>query len=81
MCLHTGRVQHQIKKNLGVTRHGENTQFRVWAPFAKAVSLAGTINGGQQVAMKSEDDGYWAVSLKNVEPGQNYVFLDRKSVV
>lgn len=68
-------MQHQIKKNLGVTRHGENTQFRVWAPFAKAVSLAGTINGGQQVAMKSEDDGYWAVSLKNVEPGQNYVFL------
>ena len=68
-------MQHQIKKNLGVTRQGEYTEFRVWAPFAKQVVLAGTVCGEKQLAMKSEADGYWSLRLKNVEPGQNYVYL------
>jgi 1,4-alpha-glucan branching enzyme len=68
-------VQHQVKKNLGVTRHGDDTEFRVWAPFASAVNLAGTVTGDKEIALKSENDGYWSVSIKGVEPGQNYVFL------
>ena len=68
-------MQHQLKKNLGVTRHGDDTEFRVWAPFASAVNLAGTVTGGKEIALKSENDGYWSVSIKGVEPGQNYVFL------
>ncbi len=68
-------MQHQLKKNLGVTRHGEFTEFRLWAPFAKDVKLAGTIRPDEQVAMKSEGDGYWSVRLKGIEPGQNYVYL------
>ncbi len=68
-------MQHQLKKNLGVTRHGDDTEFRVWAPFASAVNLAGTVTGEKEIALKSENDGYWSVSIKGVEPGQNYVFL------
>lgn len=68
-------MQHQLKKNLGVTRHGDDTEFRVWAPFASAVNLAGTVTGDKEIALKSENDGYWSVSIKGVEPGQNYVFL------
>lgn len=64
-----------MKKNLGVTRHGDDTEFRVWAPFASAVNLAGTVTGDKEIALKSENDGYWSVSIKGVEPGQNYVFL------
>jgi 1,4-alpha-glucan branching enzyme len=47
----------------------------VWAPFASAVNLAGTVTGDKEIALKSENDGYWSVSIKGVEPGQNYVFL------
>ena len=68
-------MQHQLKKNLGVTRHGDDTEFRVWAPFASAVNLAGTVTGEKEIALKNENDGYWSVSIKGVEPGQNYVFL------
>lgn len=68
-------MQHQLKKNLGVTRHGDDTEFRVWAPFASAVNLAGTVTGDKEIALASENDGYWSVSIKGVEPGQNYVFL------
>ena len=68
-------MQHQLKKNLGVTRHGDDTEFRVWAPFASAVNLAGTVTSNKEIALKSENDGYWSVSIKGVEPGQNYVFL------
>ncbi len=68
-------MAHQIKKNLGVTHHGEKTEFRVWAPFAKSVALAGTVCSDGEVALKSENDGYWSTTLKNVEPGQNYIYL------
>ncbi len=68
-------MPHQIKKNLGVTRHGDTTQFRVWAPFASTVKLAGTVNGGKEVELENEQDGYWLARLKAVKPGQNYVFL------
>jgi 1,4-alpha-glucan branching enzyme len=68
-------MSHQVKKNLGVTRHGDDTEFRVWAPFAASVTLAGTVCQGQDKPMESEEDGYWSIRLKDVEPGQNYVFL------
>lgn len=67
-------MTHQIKKHLGLTHHGEKTEFRVWAPFAQAVSLAGTVCPKGEVSLESESDGYWSVTLKGVEPGQNYVY-------
>ncbi|QQS18120.1 alpha amylase C-terminal domain-containing protein [Candidatus Saccharibacteria bacterium] len=68
-------MTHQLKKNLGVTGHGEYTEFRVWAPFARSVALAGTVAAGKELAMASESDGYWSLRLKNIESGQNYVYL------
>ncbi len=47
----------------------------MWAPFAKQVNLAGTVCEGKELAMESESDGYWSLRLKNVEPGQNYVYM------
>lgn len=69
-------MTHQIKKNLGVTRHGEDTEFRVWAPFATNVALAGTVTRDQSsINLQQEIDGYWSIRLKGVLPGQNYVYL------
>lgn len=68
-------MTHQIKKNLGVTRHGDTTEFRVWAPFALGVSLGGTVCADQDHPMKNEGDGYWSVKIKGVQPGQNYIFV------
>lgn len=68
-------MPHQLKKNLGAIKHGNETEFRVWAPFAVAVSLAGTVVGKKTLPLTSEKDGYWSVRLKDVQPGQNYVYL------
>lgn len=77
-------MPHQIKKNLGVVKHGEETEFRVWAPFAAAVSLAGTVCRDAELPMNNEGDGYWSLRLKGVEPGQNYVYrittADKRSI-
>lgn len=67
-------MTHQIKKNLGVTRHGDDTEFRLWAPFAASVAITGTVCNDSEQPMHYEGDGYWSSRLKNVEPGQNYVY-------
>ncbi len=71
-------MPHQIKKNLGVTFHHKATEFRVWAPFAKSVSLAVpyiSYDTSNALPMEPEGDGYWSLARKDVEPGQTYKFL------
>ena len=65
-------MSHQVKKNLGVTLHGGSAEFRVWAPFAKAVALTGTFTPDGPEPLTNEHDGYWSVVIKNVEPGHIY---------
>lgn len=65
-------MAHQVKKNLGVTLHGKKAEFRVWAPFAKSVAISGTFTPNGPILMQSEKDGYWATTVKDVEPGQQY---------
>ncbi len=68
----------QVKKNVGVTVHGNSVEFRVWAPFAKNVRLIlpylGVFDGSNIHEMLNEQDGYWSVVLKDAEPGQNYKY-------
>ncbi len=68
-------MAHQLKKNLGVTLHGNKAEFRVWAPFAKAVSISGTFTPDGPLSMESEEDGYWSLGVQDVEPGQQYQYL------
>lgn len=67
-------MPHQIKKNLGVTIHGKSAEFRLWAPFAKAVSISGTFTPEGPVQLTSEHDGYWSTVIEGVEPGQMYKY-------
>lgn len=68
-------MSHQVKKGLGVTLHSGVAEFRVWAPFAKAVAVEGTFTPTGPVPMHSENDGYWAVHIENVAVGQNYKYV------
>lgn len=68
-------MAHQVKKNLGVTLHGNKAIFRVWAPFAKSVAISGTFTPDGPIEMTSEKDGYWSATVKDVEPGQQYRYL------
>ncbi|MGB4957079.1 MAG: alpha-amylase family glycosyl hydrolase [Candidatus Saccharimonas sp.] len=68
-------MAHQLKKNLGVTLYGNKAEFRVWAPFANAVSISGTFTPDGPLSMESEEDGYWSLEVQDVEPGQQYQYL------
>jgi 1,4-alpha-glucan branching enzyme len=63
------------KKDIGVILHRDRASFRVWAPFATAVDVTGAFNNWGRTPMVSEEDGYWAVDIKNVEAGQEYKYV------
>lgn len=67
-------MAHQIKKGLGVTLRQSRAEFRVWAPFAKSVSISGTFTPDGPVSLESEHDGYWSTIIEDVEPGHNYKY-------
>jgi 1,4-alpha-glucan branching enzyme len=53
--------------DLGVT-------FRVWAPFAKSVSVAGTFNTWSSTAnpLFTEQNGFWSVDVDNARVNDQY---------
>ncbi|MEO6109774.1 MAG: alpha-amylase family glycosyl hydrolase [Candidatus Saccharimonadales bacterium] len=66
---------HQVKKNLGSTLTNDGVEFRVWAPFAKNVSvLINDSFSSAESPLLSEDDGYWAATIKEAEAGQSYKY-------
>ncbi|MEO5949077.1 MAG: alpha-amylase family glycosyl hydrolase [Candidatus Saccharimonas sp.] len=65
-------MSHQVKKDLGVSLHGNKAEFRVWAPFAKSVALIGTFTPDGPIPLESEKDGYWSKAIADVFPGHTY---------
>ena len=51
--------------------------FRVWAPFASAVSVAGSFNGwdAEAAPLTSETGGYWSADVPGVAVGDRYKFV------
>jgi len=63
------------KKDVGAILHRDGVSFRVWAPFAKGVAVAGTFNAWQPIPLASENDGYWAGFVKDAEAGAEYRYV------
>jgi len=72
------QAQHPF---MGATPYSDQTgsgvTFRVWAPFAAQVAVAGEFNGWSQSAtpLFSEGNGYWSVDVSNAKVGQQYKFV------
>lgn len=51
--------------------------FRVWAPFAKSVSVAGTFNTWSSTAnpLFTEQNGFWSVDVDNAKVSDQYKFV------
>ena len=66
---------------MGATAYSEQTgqgvTFRVWAPFARQVAVAGEFNNWSQDAnlLFNEGNGYWSVDVPGVSTGQQYKFV------
>ncbi|MGO9988671.1 MAG: alpha-amylase family glycosyl hydrolase [Steroidobacteraceae bacterium] len=56
---------------------GSGVTFRVWAPFASAVAVAGDFNAWSLSAnpLYSESNGYWSVDVAAAAVGSQYKFV------
>lgn len=56
---------------------GTGVTFRVWAPFATAVNVAGLFNGWSATAtpLAQEGNGFWSADVAAATPGEPYKFV------
>lgn len=66
---------HQIAHFLGSRLIGDDVAFRVWAPFATAVSvLVSKDFDWIETPLQSEENGYWSGTTPEAAPGQSYKY-------
>lgn len=62
---------------MGAIPYETGTAFRVWAPFASAVYVAGDFNNWStsKNLLASENNGYWSVDVPEAKKGQKYRYV------
>ncbi len=62
---------------MGTILYPGGAAFRVWAPFASRVCVAGTFNAWSPTAcpLASEANGYWSADIPGVQIGNEYQFV------
>jgi 1,4-alpha-glucan branching enzyme len=65
------------RPGMGAIPFPGGTSFRVWAPFANRVFVAGDFNGWSDstTEMAAEGNGYWSTDLMGANPGHRYRFV------
>lgn len=65
------------RAGMGAIPFEDGVAFRVWAPFATSVCVAGRFNDWSvdATALTSEGDGYWSVDVAKASPGDQYKFI------
>jgi 1,4-alpha-glucan branching enzyme len=73
----TGDTVASSRGGVGAIPYGTGTTFRVWAPNASAVAVAGTFNSwdGSWNKLASEGNGWWSVDFNKALPGDQYKFV------
>ncbi len=68
-----------LQPGMGAVPHAGGTSFRVWAPFASAVSVAGQFNqwSTESHPLSVDSDGYWSGNIAAAMPGQRYKLVIR----
>ena len=66
-----------LRKGMGTILYPGGAAFRVWAPFAPAIFVAGTFNHWNATAnpFASERNGYWSVDIPGAGIGDEYQFV------
>src|SRR5881394_1712796 len=66
-----------IHPGMGALAYDGGVAFRVWAPFASSVSVAGTFNGWSPTAspLAHEGGGYWSTDVAAAVIRDEYKFV------
>ena len=64
----------EVQAGMGAVSHAGGTTFRVWAPFASSVSVAGDFNDWSDTShpLAAESFGYWSCNVPEAAPGHRY---------
>jgi len=68
------------RPGMGAVAYAGGATFRVWAPFASDVAVAGSFNGwkpGANRLGRDGDSGYWSCDVPGVAVGAEYKFVLR----
>ena len=71
----TRHPAHDIYTYLGAHPAEQGFTFRVWAPNARAVALAGDFNGWQPRPMTRLDTGVWETAAENAKVYDAYKYV------
>ena len=75
----TRSTNASIHNGMGAIPFSNGTAFRVWAPNANSVHIAGEFNGwsSTNAQLVSENNGNWSIDHRNANPGQQYRYVIR----
>ncbi len=67
----------QSRSQMGSTAHEKGVTFRVWAPNADSVTVAGSFNDWSRSAhpLTNEGGGVWSVEVECAKPGDTYRYV------
>ena len=70
-------VSPATRPGMGATPYAGGTTFRVWAPHADQVYVAGTFNRWSKRAhpLAPEEHGCWSADVSGVQPGEEYKYV------
>ncbi len=76
-----GLVRPATEDGMGALPNGDGVVFRVWAPHAESVFVAGTFNNWStwRTPLAPEGDGRWSATVRNAGPGDQYKFVIRRN--
>ena len=72
-------IQPSARTGMGAIPYDGGVTFRVWAPFAEAVCVAGEFNdwSADTRPLASEGNGYWSADLTDAAVGHGYKYVIR----
>lgn len=67
------------RPGMGAVPYHGGVTFRVWAPFATSVHVAGSFNGWNegQAALSADGSGYWSADVAGAKLGDRYKYVIR----
>ena len=72
--LKEGTITPSQHPGMGAVLHDDGCTFRVWAPFARSVAVAGSFNAwsASEKPLASEGNGYWSTDVPGVKARDQY---------
>ena len=76
------KTNASVHSGMGAIPFDGGTAFRVWAPNADSVHVAGQFNGwnSNNAALVDEGNGNWSMDHRNANPGQQYKYVIRNGI-